>query len=173
MGEDNPELPDDRFERSSALIAAHGRNAFRPLIALLADADPHRRATAAYLLGRLAEGNYSLRIDVRQQLLDAIPAENKDEVVDALAVGASLAGLDQDEALALLRSPTANLRRVAAHHLAMVVRSDEEDESIRGALQFAGVSDPDEEVRGWAKFGLDTAGRAGARAALPTGSNGA
>ncbi len=40
----------------------------------------------------------------------------------------------------------------------MVVWSDEEDEPVRKELGMAAASDPHEEVRQWAQFGLDTAG---------------
>lgn len=156
--EDNPELPDNRFERCADPIAARGVEALQPLTVLLADADPHRRATAAYLLGRLGEANESLRTHVKEHLLVATSGEKEDQVIDALAIGASLSGLARDEALALLRAPHANLRRVAAHHLALAVSSDEEDEPVRAALRAAGASDTDQHVLGWAQFGLDTAG---------------
>ena len=83
-------------------------------------------------------------------------SEHDDRVIHALAVGASLADLDSAEALALLRAPSVNLRRVAAYHLGLLVSNDEADELIRKELTTVALSDSDSEVRGWAQFGLDT-----------------
>jgi hypothetical protein len=111
--QDNPELPDDRFERSWTAIAAHGANALEPLRELLADADANRRATAGYVLGRLGEAHESLRREVRDELLRAATAEQEDQVIHAFAVGANLSDLADAEALRLLRSSNASLRRMA------------------------------------------------------------
>lgn len=154
--EEYPELPDDGFERSWTAIAAYGADALEPLKVLLADDDAHRRATAGYLLGRLGEAHEMLRAQVRDELLRAATVETEDSVVHALAAGTSLSDLSNAEALGLLRSTNANLRRIAAYNLGMVVSSDHEDEPIRAELRTAAASDPDSEVRWWAQFGLDT-----------------
>jgi hypothetical protein len=87
-------------------------------------------------------------------------------VIHAFAVGANLSDLADAEALRLLRSSNASLRRVATYHLAMVVWSDDEDEPLRNELRIAASSDPDPEVRWWAQFGLDSSGENGLGDAL-------
>src|SRR5579885_1025326 len=138
--EENPTVPDDRFERCWTAIAARAADALEPLKVLLTDPDPGRRATAGYLLGRVGEAHESLRAEVRAALLTVAPGETDDRVIQALAAGASLASLDNGEALALLRAAEVNLRRVAAYHLGMVVSDDEDDELIRDALRTIALS---------------------------------
>jgi hypothetical protein len=147
---------DNTFEDYWRAIAVHAQDALEPLTVLLAESDANRRATAGYLLGRLGETHEALRSAVTSELLRAVVTETDDDVIRAIAAGATLSALETDEAIRLLREANPNLRRVAAHHLGLIVGNDIEDEPIREALRISAAADPDPDVRWWARFGLDT-----------------
>lgn len=152
---------DSTFEDCWRAIVLHAEEALEPLVALLAESDANRRATAGYLLGRLGEAHEALRPHVTREILRVVSAETDDDVVRAIAAGTTLSALETDEALRLLRADNSNLRRVAAHHLGLIVGNDAEDEPILDALRLAAAKDPDPHVRWWARFGLDTSGDLG------------
>jgi hypothetical protein len=152
--------PDDpdvqaRFVDQATAIAHHGWDAFDAVLPLLAHDDAVCRSAAAQILGRLGQADRTLAQTVCDSLIAVGAEEVDDGVVDTLAVAAHRAGLTVGAASnLLLRTPP--LRRMGAYHLAMVVTSAPEHESIRRVLRIAS-DDPDPEVRRWAGIGLETA----------------
>ena len=57
--------------------------------------------------------------------------------------------------LDLARHPNVNVRFAAAHSLALTTTDRSDDADARAALAEL-LNDPDEDVRGWAAFGLET-----------------
>jgi HEAT repeat protein len=155
--ERSPDDPDLRghFVAQATALAEHGWDTFDAVLPLLADDDAVCRAAAAQILGRLGQADRATAQTVCDSLIAVAAEEVDDGVVDALRVAAHDAGLTVGAASnLLLRTPP--LRRMGAYHLAMVVSSAPEDESIRKVLRIA-TDDPDPEVRRWAELGLETA----------------
>jgi len=152
--------PDDpglrgRFVDQATALAGHGWDTFDAALPLLGEQDAVRRSAAIQILGRLGEAERTMAQTVCDALIAVAAEEVDDGVIDTLAVSAHQAGLTVGAASnLLLRTPP--LRRMGAYHLAMVVSSAPEDESIRKVLRIA-TDDPDPEVRRWAELGLETA----------------
>ena len=125
----------------------------------LSSNDPRERAAAASIVARIGEFNRGATAAACAGLLfDALLTETDRVVVDCLAAGLGLiwASTDNDrDRLELARHPNANVRCAAAHSLALYVTDDPRDAAARTVLEQL-LDDPDEAVRGWAEFGLDT-----------------
>jgi hypothetical protein len=125
----------------------------------LGSGEPRERAAAASIVGRIGEFNRGATAAACAGLLfDALLTETDRVVVDCLAAGLGLiwASTDNDgDRLELARHPNANVRCAAAHSLALYVTDDPRDAAARAVLEQL-LDDPDEGVRGWAEFGLDT-----------------
>ena len=122
-------------------------------------ASPVERAAAAEIIGRVGEANDD---PVKQKALDLLfrflLIENDVDVRDALAAGVCLiwGSRGEEEApLALIRHANANVRYAVAKYLGLGTTDAPEEAPRRAALEVL-KDDPDEGVRKWAVFGLET-----------------
>ena len=129
-----------------------------PLVApYLSSGNPFERDAAGYLLGRLAERHTELAPSCSQLLIERLIEETDDVAREGITAGLGLVWLaaDDDTPLELARHPNANVRFAAAHSLALTTTDQPDDADARAALAEL-LNDPDEDVRGWAEFGLET-----------------
>jgi HEAT repeat protein len=91
-------------------------------------------------------------------LFERLLTEPDHHVRDALTAALILIWVsrgDDRATLALVRHPNPNVRFAAAQFLGLTTTDGPDDEDNRAALAVL-VTDPDEGVRRWAQFGLDT-----------------
>jgi hypothetical protein len=88
-------------------------------------------------------------------------AESDGDVRDALAAGVGLIWVSRDDdttPLSLVDDANPNLRFAAAQSLGLTTTDAAEDAAKRAALELL-KDDPDDGVREWARFGLETLSR--------------
>jgi HEAT repeat protein len=146
----------EREERR--VVALDGERALALVRPYLDSGDRYERDVAALLLGRIAArrlGTFTARVS--DLLLARLPGDSDPDARDGLATGLTHVwhSVDDPKPLELARHPDANVRYAAAHSLALDTTDRPGDEDARAALAEL-LNDPDEDVRGWAEFGLET-----------------
>ncbi len=148
--------PAGGFVDQALSLGRRGFDAVDDILKYLESSSRDDRAAAVFLLGRVGEAHRKeLGPGITSTLLSHARKELDDEVLHAIAVAVSLAGIESDNALELLNDRDYRLRRVGAYDLAMTVSNSENDEAIRTALR-GRLSDPDDTVRRWVRFGIET-----------------
>lgn len=155
-------VPDDEealiaLEESAGLFAASGNHASvaGTAMAYLSSLSPAERAAAATILGRVAElTDHSLAKGIADKLVEALQTESVSDTRDAAAsaLGHYWRREDVGLPLELARSPSPNLRYAVAKALALTVNEQEASREMEVLGDLA--RDGNEEVRGWAQFGL-------------------
>lgn len=145
------------LEESARLLATTGNHAsvVETAVAYLSSASPAERAAAATVLGRVAElTDLALAKGIAGRLVEALSTESVGDTRDAAAsaLGHYWRREDVSFPLELARSPSPNLRYAVAIALALTV--DVQDASLEMEVLGELARDGNEEVRGWARFGL-------------------
>jgi len=150
---------DQFFDEAWSRLAPEGDEAILVAMPYAEGGSSAERAAAAEIIGRVGEANHD---PVKEKALDVLfgllLTEKDADVRDALAAGVCLIwGSRGDEAapLALIRHPNANVRYAVANYLGLSTTDAPEDAAHRAALEVL-KDDPDEGVRMWALFGLET-----------------
>jgi hypothetical protein len=147
------------FDDACCRLAPEGAAALDGSLPYLRGTSRRERCAGAMLVGRIGEqSSEPLKQRAYDSLFAVLLVEHDDEVRDALAAGINLTWLTQTDdrsVLAMVEHPNPNARFAAALSLGLTTTDAPEDADKRAALERL-TNDPDEGVRGWAEFGLDT-----------------